>query len=470
MTGFENRVLQTIRKFEMLAGDKSVAVALSGGPDSVALLIALLKIRGVLKFGLSAIHYHHNLRGQEADRDERYVRDLCRDLDVPLRVGRRKSAGVPSGNLEDQLRRSRYSYFRKELGDSDTCLATGHSLDDQAETVILKLVRGAGPRGLAGIYPVRWYDDLVERQLKVIRPLLQVTRRQVLEYLRERTVDYCSDSSNLDSSFDRNFVRQRLLPTIRDRLNPQVAGALGRTADLHRNLVEVIRDKADDFLRKHSQPQAEGLSVECRALAQESPFWRSAFLREAAHRVTMGNELGTRHLAQIEALLDLQTGRRFNGPGALEVWKERDRIIFTKASDALDFEIQLSIPGEIFVKETGHRIRAKPGPVGKGRDRPILLEFSGNRLTVRSLQKGDRIRYASRGRNRLRKVAELLTEKQFPLRQRRRLVVLSAPGEVLWVEGLGTAADRVAGSREEPLVCIDVEKTSATLDPARVLK
>ena len=443
-----------------------MAVALSGGPDSVALLMVLVQIRGVLNFGLSAIHYHHNVRGHEADEDERFVRTLCRNLDVPLQVGRREPIEVPPGNLEDQLRRARYTYFEKELSASNTCLATGHSRDDQAETVLLKLIRGAGPRGLAGIYPVRWYDGGGERQLKVVRPLLHVSRQQVIEYLRERKADYCRDSTNLDASFDRNFVRRQLLPMVRERLNPQVAAALGRSADLHRELVEVIQDKADKFLSQYAQWQAGDLLVECSALIHERSFWRRTLLREASQRVTGGNELGSEHVAQIEALLGLQSGRRFQGPGLLQIWKERDRLVFSTATAALDFEIELSIPGRIFVPETGHRVRATLGRSRAAPERSILLAFSGDRLTVRNLRKGDRIRNCGR----LRKVVELLAEKQFSRRRRHQLAVFAWQEEVLWVEGLGTAADRSVGSPEEPLVCVEFERTSETLDPLWVLK
>jgi tRNA(Ile)-lysidine synthase len=218
-----------------------VAVAVSGGADSVALLLAMHQAnheerngRAVgLGIGLSAVHVHHGIRGAEADADEEFVRALCAKLDLPLHLHR---ADVPAHakkhneTMEEAARNVRYAVFRELCGSGAvSTVATAHTLSDQAETVLMKLLRGAWTSGISGIHPV------LELQPKgrVVRPLLAVTRAEVEEFLRAQAQPWREDASNADAAYTRNRIRHELLPSLRAE-NPKLDTTLANLAEVAR--------------------------------------------------------------------------------------------------------------------------------------------------------------------------------------------------------------------------------------------
>jgi tRNA(Ile)-lysidine synthase len=213
-------------------------VAISGGADSVALLLALLdanRAKESLGIVLSAVHVHHGLRGAEADGDEEFVRELCERLNVPLSVERvdvtARQAAERQG-LEEAARELRYGILRGLMrsGNADV-VATAHTLDDQAETVVMKLLRGAWTEGIGGIAPM---VDNPQRPGRLVRPLLRVRRAEVEGYLRDRGQTWREDATNLDLSLMRNRVRHELMPMLR-RFNPGIDEALARLSDIARD-------------------------------------------------------------------------------------------------------------------------------------------------------------------------------------------------------------------------------------------
>ncbi len=233
----------------MSAGER-VCVAVSGGADSVSLLLALVeanRAKEALGVVLSAVHVHHGLRGAESDADEAFVRELCVHLDVALvlqRVDVAARQAAEREGLEEAARELRYAVFRELMksGKADV-VATAHTLDDQAETVVMKLLRGAWTEGIGGIAPV--VESLSKQRGRVVRPMLQVRRAEVEAYLRERGQSWREDATNRDVSLTRNRVRHELMPVLRG-FNPGIDVALARLAEIARDeeafwLAEVAR-------------------------------------------------------------------------------------------------------------------------------------------------------------------------------------------------------------------------------------
>jgi len=223
----------TIRKHRLLSFGEHVLVAVSGGADSVALLCALRDLSPSLGLRLTVAHLNHRIRGRAADRDAAFVRRLARRLKAPVALGRTdvphlaKREGL---SLEMASRKARYDFLAAAARKVKAhVIATAHTADDQAETVLLKLIRGAGPKGLAGI-PL----EATLRKTRIVRPLLEVSRDAIVAFLRERSESWREDETNRDESFQRNKVRHRILPLLESELNPQVRTALRRTADILR--------------------------------------------------------------------------------------------------------------------------------------------------------------------------------------------------------------------------------------------
>lgn len=224
---FLGKVRQALTEYNMLNGTDAVAVALSGGADSVSLLLALCELSEELGISVSACHLNHNLRGEESERDMRFCQELCERLGVPLKTASVNVRDLPEKHesLEECARRVRYEFFaqvRGALGENAK-IATAHNADDSAETVLLNLMRGTGLKGLCGVPPVRG---------ELIRPLIYCTRGEVEQFLAERGERFVTDSTNLSDDYTRNRIRHIILPEMR-KINGSLTATMTR---MERNL------------------------------------------------------------------------------------------------------------------------------------------------------------------------------------------------------------------------------------------
>jgi len=269
-------VRQVARRLHRLdIGPGPLVVAVSGGPDSVALLRALVTVRGVDELVIA--HVNHQLRGAESDADEEFVRHLHRQLETesgarPIlrccRVDTAAAARADRANLEAAARRIRYDWLAQVAAETGArWVATGHTADDQAETVLHRLVRGTGLKGLRGIAARRHLTEGVE----VIRPLLGVRRSAVLAYLADLGQSYRSDSSNRDRRFTRNRIRLDLLPLLAEEFNPRIVEVLGRIAQLTHVAFQREEREAQDLLAKAERPRAGPIFVLDRSLLADAP-------------------------------------------------------------------------------------------------------------------------------------------------------------------------------------------------------
>ncbi len=279
--------------------DVGVLIAVSGGADSVALLRALTaNARRIGAAALQAAHFNHHLR-PEADDDEAFVRELCQTLELPLDVGHGQLHDRPSRQgLESVARTARYAFLRQtaELAGARYVL-TAHTADDQAETVLHRIVRGAGLAGLSGMPRVRRLGPAVS----LVRPLLDLSRSQLLDYLQALGQSYCDDATNLDARFTRNRIRHELLPQLKQQYNPRVDQALLRLARLAGEAQTVLDEAVAQLMdRCVRQVAADEFSIDCRDLAGQAPLltrellvrlWRDADWPRQAMGFSQWNDL-----------------------------------------------------------------------------------------------------------------------------------------------------------------------------------
>jgi tRNA(Ile)-lysidine synthase len=284
------KVVQALRRAGAVG---RLVVAVSGGPDSVALLRAL---REAGAGPLLAAHLNHQLRGAESDGDEAFVRELCDGLSVECRCGRidmRGAAGSERGNLEAVARRLRYDWLARVAAEAGAgWVATGHTADDQAETVMHRLLRGAGLKGLRGIAARRG----LAAGVALVRPLLAATREEVMAYLGAAGQAYRQDSTNFDPTLTRNRIRHRLLPLLAAEFNPHVAAGLGRLAEQAEETYAQEEAEARALLAAAELPRAGLLLVFDRTPLAEAPrprvreMFRLVWEREAWPMADMGFE------------------------------------------------------------------------------------------------------------------------------------------------------------------------------------
>ena len=440
------RVLTYIRKHTLLKAGDRVGVAVSGGADSVALLRLLLELRSEIGIVLSVVHFNHQLRGKESDKDEEFVAQLACQSRLELRCDRGDVAGFAAAkhlSLEAAARKMRYEFFRRLLLQAALDrIATAHTLDDQAETVLLRVTRGAGSRGLAGIYPQLPVSlpAKPDRPPAIVRPLLSVQRRDLEAYLSEIGQAWREDASNRDLRHARNRVRHGILPRLEKNLNPRVRESLAETA-------EIARAEEDYWQREVSRALPELWNADRRVLklshwANLPLAFRRRIVRAAAESLDLRLEF--RH---VEEILALACGESSSAmlPEDWAVSRHKNELRFTAAGlqpATAGYEYRLPVPGAVDVPEAQARFEAVlvPRNATQGYNPEQLLDrvLLGSEVIVRNWRAGDR--FWPPHRKSTQKIKELLQERNLIGSERKRWPVVASEGELVWVRGFGVSS------------------------------
>ncbi|HEY6362945.1 MAG TPA: tRNA lysidine(34) synthetase TilS [Vicinamibacterales bacterium] len=298
LTGLHQQVRRTIRRHNLCPPGSRLLVGISGGSDSVALALLLLDLAANKEFSVASLaHVNHQLR-PSADRDEAFCRDLAVRLGLPIAVERFdvKAYGTSHGlSIEDAARRVRYDFLGRAAAQAEaTCVAVGHTQDDQAETFLLKLIRGAGLTGLGGIYP---------RRGLIVRPLLDVSRAELRAYLAGRGEPWMEDESNEDVENPRNRVRHVVLPELDRTARGETRPAIARAAALVREDGEWLDELSRERFAAVASLTPEGVEIDAARLAAEAPPVVRRVLLEAMRGTAGGREIGLDHVEAVRAIL-----------------------------------------------------------------------------------------------------------------------------------------------------------------------
>ena len=418
-----NKLLSFNRKNKLMQPGDRIICALSGGADSVALLFALYLLKEKLHIDLAAAHFNHGLRGAESDRDEAFVRDFCSRYDIPLFVG---SGEVKAGKkgLEAAARDARYAFFKN----LDGKIATAHTADDNAETVLLHLVRGTGLKGLGGIMP---------QNGNVIRPMLSVTRADVEAFLAEWSLPHIEDSSNETDQFLRNRLRHHVMPLLKEE-NPQLAENLSQMALRLRQDEECLAELAHQDALSVAQLRKMHPSLRARALER--------FLKENGVR-----EPEAEHIALAESLVfSEKPSASGQFPGGVTVGRNYDTLVRLLEENEPD-PVILPACGTVELPQWGLRITCTPAEDLICDDHTFTVKTDGV-IQIRSRRTGDTMRLSG-GTKSLKK---LFVDRKIPASQRQNIPVIADGQGVLGVFGIGVNLDRIASAL--PAVTVLMEK------------
>jgi tRNA(Ile)-lysidine synthase len=455
------RVARTIRRRELTAAGDRVAVALSGGPDSVALTWLLRDLARDAAWGLAGlIHVNHGLRGEASDADGAFCRSLATRLDLPIvvtAVDVRQRARERHESIEAAARSERY----RALSDAAitlgaTLVATGHTMDDQAETVLLRLFRGTGSRGLAAIRPRRGI---------FVRPLIDVRRTDLAAYLAGRAEAAQDDASNRDETVPRNRLRHAVLPLVA-RDWPGAVPALARFAELAADDERFLSDTAREVTPAMTIPGPGGVQqIDARGVSQLPAALSRRIIRSAIE--SGGGTASFRDIERVRALARSRLGTGHLDLNGLSVEKQGWAIRFGEvAAPGADgrFEYALTVPGIVEVSETGTSIQAsiQRGPLDSSAGQPTeraVLQASAVQLplTVRNRRPGDRIHpFGAPGS---RKLQDLFVDRKVPTSERDRVpLVVDAKGWILWVVGHAIAEPCRVTAPESGMVILESKK------------
>jgi tRNA(Ile)-lysidine synthase len=432
-------VRKTIQKYDMLQPGDRIVVGVSGGADSVALLHALWELRGDFHLSLMVAHLDHGLR-PEGEKEADFVRKLAGKLGAPFHCRKadvgsyQKEKGL---TVQEAAREVRYAYFSEVAKKNRASkIALGHTADDQAESIIMRILRGSGTRGLSGIPPVRngFY----------IRPLIEVWREEVESFLKGKRILYLTDPSNKSRHYLRNRVRHELLPLLR-QYNPRVRQVLVQMADLFRAEEEFwqkyLTEKFPCVVRSRKK---EHLILDVPSLAAQPLPIRLRCLRHAIEKV-QGHlrRVSLSHIWAIHSLLEgPDPNRTLRLPQGLIVTRVYQGLHFSRSQeDSPPFEHLVLGPGYVEIPEVGRAIRFET----QTRKRKVVYEESPNvalldfddldfPLTLRSFRPGDR--FQPLGMEGEKKVKDLFMDCKIPALQRKRIPLLFREDRLLWVAGV----------------------------------
>ena len=458
-----DRVAASVQAQALIPRGGRVVAAVSGGGDSVALLHLLAELAERSLLTLAGVaHVNHRLRRPASDEDERFCRDLARRFGVPCLVESVAVADVARSrrvSVELAGHHVRHAFFARAAAELEAGrVALGHTIDDQAETVLLRLIRGAGAAGLSGMRP---------RAGVLVRPLLGVGRAELRRYLADGGVPFREDASNADLRVPRNRVRHELLPHLRT-YSPRIVEALARQADIARADEAWLSYRANQAAADLVSQERGFVELDAAGLAALPPALARRVARDALARVEpRRREVGFDAIERVRrtaaggpARTDVPGCRVERAAGRVRLVPRRGRA---GPAPRPGFAYRLAIPGEIAVPEAGVRVRAEVveaaagarGDGGGGRTALVALPAAAP-LVVRSWRFGDRYRPLGLG-GRSRKLQDLFVDRKVPRDERTRIpLVLDADGRVIWVVGFGIGHDFRAGEGDESVLFLKV--------------
>lgn len=444
----ESLVLRFIQEHHLVLPSEPLLVAVSGGPDSVCLLHILVKLQDELGIRLHVAHLNHQLRGADSEGDAQYVAELANRLGIPATIERRDVKAYRAQqrlSLEEAAREVRYTFLTevaKSIGASRA--AVGHTTGDHVETILMHLVRGSGTRGLRGLQPCSGW----QRQgssLTVIRPLLSISREDTVSYCHRHQLMPRLDVSNLSLSPLRNRIRLELLPLMQS-YNPQVSEALLRMAQIAGDDLDFINEEGMRLWGQIAQEHENTIVLNRERFLELPRALKRHLLRVAIEKLIGLKDIETRHIEQLVAALNKPAGRKISLPEGLSFVVEYDRYLLGLDPAALspfpimEGEFALAIPGETHLP--GWQVEATVldpsavkgiGLVNNDFTAYFDRDKTGDRLTVRARQRGDR--FQPLGMSQPKKVGEFMIDARIPQSWRGRIPIICSPGQILWIVG-----------------------------------
>lgn len=429
----EQKVLKFIDRHNLISAGDKILIALSGGPDSVFALYFFHKFLQRFKIEITAVHIHHQLRGTEADLDEILCKELCEKLKVDfhtVKINVKSFAKTNKLSIEEAARYLRYGEFRsaaEKMGCNK--ILTAHNMNDNTETVLLNLFKGAGLAGVSGIP--------IERQ-NIIRPLLSLTKDEILEYLRENKILYRIDSTNLSDDFQRNFIRNKIIPAIKEGINPSLDETLERSSEIFRTSSRLVFSYIEKIFKDFVLFENGKLEIDLEIIDEfGEDVLGEIFMKSLRKYFTY--EFSFDDYLKLIALVRNQTGKKIELSGGLEAFRARKKILIGVKVDEKEFEpVEIKtgeskeFEGKTLFIEISKRVNEEYSAAKKYE--LISADDLNDLFVLRKWKPGDR--FIPLGMKSFKKVSDFLNEQKVPSLQKKDQFVLENNNSIIWVVGL----------------------------------
>ena len=438
------KVFEFIKKYKMFNEHDKVVAGISGGADSVCLLFVLLELKKKMDIDIVAVHVNHQIRGEAALHDQLFTEKICREHgvkcivvseDVPKIAKRRKQS------LEEAGRDIRREAFEKVLKEENADkIAMAHHENDNAETFIMHLIRGAGLNGLSGIWPVNG---------NVVRPLLCVTRKEIENYVSNIGETWCDDLTNDEDDYTRNRIRHQVIPVLESETDGNAVKHINSAMEKIRLALTYIEEETYNAYNKCVTVKPEDIEINKEKLYSYNKIIRTSVIKEALYKVSgHKKDLGTVHFVEIEKLFERQSGKRCNLPYGVTAIRNYDGIVLKKNNiNKKDIEIieeiPLVIPGKTYIKEKNINIITRLMSVPEGLDVSDIEQKTYTKwfdydiikckLVIRSKRAGDTITVSKDGHS--KKIKSYFIDEKIPADQRSMIPLIADGNNILWVIG-----------------------------------
>ena len=428
MKKLEKNVLKFIQEHQMVSPNEGVLVGVSGGADSVALLLLLFQLAKLLQVKLYAITVHHGIRGKSADRDVLYVEDLCKKLHIKLY---KEYVDVPAlakmkGYSEEEAgRKARYDCFYKiaskiemELG-KPCHIAVAHHSQDQCETILHNLLRGSGLTGLRGMMPVR---------NRIIRPLLETNRKEIEAYLQEKNISYCTDETNDELIYTRNKLRRKVIPYLKEEINVKSEEHILQAANQILQAEEFILEYVKSWIQKNIKKNNLPVEIPLKEFLEEKPIVQGSIIRVLFEENKLSlKDITYLHIEQARKISQKQVGSIFEFPRNVQLRKGYDSLILEKkALEERTFTLP-DVQYKIFSYDSNEKI--PKNSCVKWFDYDKIKST----LSVRTRQIGDYMQIYPQGGNKT--IKSIMIDKKIPKEKRDEIPLLAEGSHVLWMMG-----------------------------------
>lgn len=465
------RVIQTVERYGMFMSGENVLVGVSGGPDSMALLHILYALAPTYGLRLAVAHLNHGLRPMDADKDESFVKQAAQRLKFPFH--RRQAKLKPqNGSIEEQAREARYEFFHDVMNRHGyTKIVLGHHKNDNAEAVLMHLLRGSGIRGLAGIPPVRDH--------RVVRPLIQLGRDEIMTYLTSHQIPFVTDATNADQAYERNRIRHHLIPLLAKDYNTNIVETLHRTADLCREEEAWFNHYLQPLLGKVINRQSQAyLELDNQLLSTESLAVQRRLIRGALNK-WHGHlrRMGAYHIDAVIALIPTDAiGKKVSLPNGITTARKTDCLSFSKGDRSVS-SVTADPPGfcytvteidylplAIDIPESDCRLILQIRALSRSDDLPLHdtdrvwfdLDGIDFPLHIRNIRSGDRITpYGMQGSQKIKK---LFIDRKIKVAQRQKIPLLESQGTLLWVVGIRRSNQAIVSKQTQRVLSVKVER------------
>lgn len=439
-------VRETIARYEMFEKGDRVLVAVSGGPDSVALVHILNTVAGDYSLQLAIAHLNHSLRGQESDRDAGFVAALAEKFELPCYLEKKDVKAFQRRrrlSVEEAARRVRYEFYEAvSTKDGFNKIALGHHSDDNAELVLMNLLRGSGPLGLSGIAPVR--------DSKIVRPLIHLKRSEILEYVSAKKIAFVTDTSNIDPAYRRNRIRHYLMPELKKSYNPAIVDSLNRLGEILQAEDQWMDQALESVFADSIIGQtSDGIRLDLSKFNKMHPAAGRRIIRKAI--LSVKHDLRRITFSHVDAVLDLAGKIRSGGfldlPDGIRVIKDTAVLTIKKKgreglTDMINYRYKIFAEGTTPIIEAHVAIKLVGIDIG---DVPEFKDAGTNRaffdrdclrfpMVIRNFRPGDR--FSPLGVDGTQKLKKFFINNKIPARQRYKCPLLVSENKIIWVGGL----------------------------------